>query len=283
MSQIDSSLETIWSGLSHHWDHVDSPLRPCDEDVDFMRTALSSLRSEVSDPLRAMLLGVTPELATLMTEFETIEVDHSYEMIRWSHHKHPRGSSARPAVARWTDLPFAPHSFDCVAGDGCNIQLSFPDECLRWLKEIRRVLKSDGIFVTRIFVSPDVRESPRTVISDIKAGLAANPNAARMRLFAALQQSARTGIRVGEMWSYFRAAGLTDDHLRSIGWSAETIKVFDQFRNKRQRLSFPTFEQFCNAACDWFDVEKVCTPTYELGTRCPTIVLRAKRIHSRHS
>jgi len=265
----------VWHRLSEQWDHVGSPFRPTPEDVAFAAAALRAMpNSGQAGALTSVLLGVTPELAAILSRTHNVEVDHSTRMLTWSWTKFPRGHLAMPLAARWTALPIKDRSVDAVFGDGCNIQLEFPGAYRIWFAEMARVLRPGGRVVLRVYVAPDAAESPATVIDDLTHGRIGNANVLRMRLFMALQRQAATGIELSDLADYWSSLAIEKKTLTAkFGWPAAEIDIFDMFKALNLRYSFPTWRELEETFSGCFAELERHIPGYEIGGRCPTIVL----------
>lgn len=96
----------------------------------------------------ALLLGVTPELACMAWPAgnRLLAIDQSPGMLR---HVWPAaGPSAHDAHAicgDWANLPLTDAALDAVAGDGILLFFPFAQALQRLMREIRRVLTSEGL------------------------------------------------------------------------------------------------------------------------------------------
>jgi Methyltransferase domain len=266
----------VWQRLAQQWDHVGPPFRPTPEDIGFASAVLRSMpNAERTGALTSMLLGVTPELAAILAKTRSLEIDHSIGMINWSWMKFPRGQLATPIAARWTSLPLRNNSVDLIFGDGCNIQLEFPGAYRTWSREMARILRPGGRVVLRVYVLPETPELSNAVIDDLMHKRIGNSNVLRMRLFMALQTSATIGVQVSDIAGYWKSARIDEKFLYTeLGWPAAGIGIFDVFKNIELRYSFPTIRQLRMVFSDHFIELDRHNPGYEIGSRCPTIVLQ---------
>ncbi len=276
MGTHDDPNVAVWQRLSEQWDYVGSPFRPTPEDIGFASAVLRSMpNAERAGALTSVLLGVTPELAAVLANTQSLEIDHSIRMLHWSWLKFPRGRLAKPIVGEWTGLPLRNECTDLICGDGCNIQLEFPAAYRTWFREMARVLKPGGKVVLRVYLSPQTPEHSSAVIDDLTRGRIGNCNVLRMRLFMALQRSAATGIQLSDLADFWASANIDRNFLTAeLGWPAAAIGIFDTFRNMTQRYSFPTLVELKTVFSDYFVELDRCIPGYEIGARCPTIVLQ---------
>jgi hypothetical protein len=223
-----------------------------------------------------MILGVTPELATLSWPEETslLAVDRNEEMIRalWP----PPNLTVRASVRRedWRELPLGDHELDFVAGDGITPPLSYPGDLRAVFGEIGRVLSDRGRFVLRAFVGPGDVEDPDDVLADLGAGRIGTFHAFKLRLAMALQSSAAEGVRLADVWSVWHRycpdpGGLAGE----LGWEESTFGTIDNYRDAPSRYWFPSLDELRELMSPHFVEVDCTTPSYELGERCPTIEL----------
>ena len=161
--------------------------------------------------LTSILLGVTPELAKILANTRSFEIDHSIGMINWSWTKFPRGHLATPIAGQWTNLPIRNDCIDLIVGDGCNIQLEFPGAYQAWFREMARVLRPGGKVVLRVYVSPETPEHSNAVIDDLMHRRIGNSNVLRMRLFMALQPSATTGVQLSDISAFWTSVQIDEN------------------------------------------------------------------------
>ena len=193
---------------------------------------------------RALLLGVTPEIATMQwpTDAELEAVDRCPDMICdvWPGFRQPGvgigtaiGSSCRFRPAR-----------DIVVGDGCFNLLRYPDQQNALFRSVERVLSDRGMFLTRAFVRPETRESPHEVLDALRGGSIGNFHIFKFRLLMALHGHTRFGIRTGDVWDFWAKHGPDPKVLAAgSGWPIEEIATIDSYRGQDTHYHFPTFAE----------------------------------------
>jgi SAM-dependent methyltransferase len=274
------SAEGPWSAHAAQWHLVGAPLRPSVEDVAIVAEHAAHLaRARDDRAIRALILGVTPELATLPWPAETslVGVDRSAAMIEavWPRAGLPRSASV--VRADWRELPLDAASCDIVVGDGVFAMLAHPDGGRVLAAQVHRVLAPGGRFVTRAFVAPERAESVEAVAADLRAGRIGSFHALKWRLAMALQPSPERGVRVADVWTAWReicpnGEALADD----LGWDRAVVATIDAYRDGDGVYAFPTLAELRRILAERF-VELECrVPRYELGARCPTLVLTAR-------
>ena len=196
-------------------------------------------------------------------------------MLNWAWLKFPRGRLAAPIAGQWTNLPIRKECIDLIFGDGCNIQLGFPGAYRAWFEEMARVLRPGGKVALRVYVSPETPEPSSAVIDDLMRRRIGDPNVLRMRIFMALQPSAPEGIRLSDISDFWTSLKIDRNFLTTeLGWPAGAIGIFDMFKDINLRYSFPTSAELKTVFTEHFTELDRCTPSYEIGSRCPTIVLQ---------
>ena len=267
----------IWYRVARQWKGIGPPLRPVAEDNGFYTAAIDTW-VQANGPPRVLLLGVTRELYLLPwpqgTDF--LAVDRTPAMIDavWP------GPKDAAYCADWTTMALPGGSRDIVLCDGGMELLRYPQELQRLVCILRRVLSEGGLCILRLYVLPSQRESPETVLRDFVQGRVSNVNILKLRLGMALQDTRTEGVQRQTIWDAFHAAVPEPERLGpQIGWSVEQMHIIDAYRDCPDRFFFLSVadlrDLFC-ASPGGFQLESVHVPSYELGDRCPTVVLRCR-------
>lgn len=256
-----------WPTHARGWGLVGPPLRPCPEDVGIVEREVAALETP-----RALLLGVTPELATLAWPAGTrlLAVDRSVAMVETVFPRTGTPPGATAQVGEWTALPIPPASIDVAVGDGCLVNLAYPAGYRPFFDELHRVLVPGGRLILRLFAAPEPLEPLAAVTS------AGNLHALKWRIAMAIQRPDHN-VRVADILAAFEELVPDRDALaRATGWSRAVIDTIDVYRGSTLEYSFPTLAEVRAAIAERF-VERAChVPAYELGDRCPTLVLVAR-------
>ncbi len=266
-----------WNQHARQWSLIGPPLRPAAQDVQLLETELCGWqkRADAGSP-RALLCGVTPEIAAMQWPPGTwlTAIDHSRSMIAgvWP------GSCAPGAAVcgSWFSLPLAAASQDILIGDGCYSLLVGRSNYLAFSAELRRVAAGGTLLLMRYFVRPQQPETRGAVIDDLWHGRIGNFHVFKWRLAMALHGSLEQGVRLGDIWNAWHEAVPDPARLAAqLGWREEVVNTISNYRGVDTRYSFPTLEE-ARALVGDFEIVSTRIPDYELGARCPTLVMRPK-------
>ncbi len=267
-----------WNQHARQWQWIASPLRPAPEDIAFAERTVKGWHSKNGVPaLNALLLGVTPEIALMQwpTGTHLTAVDRSQPMIDsvWSGDTATRNAHC----AEWNDLPLQPASQHIVIGDGCFVLLAYPDVYRAVIGAVRCMIRSDGIFVLRFFVRPEVRESVDKIIDDLMSGCIGNFHVFKWRLAMALHGTLEQGVRLADIWDAWHSAVPDPESLAGqLGWPYEAMHTIDNYRGVATRYTFPTLAEARTVMAAVFIEADCFLPQYELGDCCPTFVFRPR-------
>jgi hypothetical protein len=230
---------------------------------------------------RGLILGVTPELHGLAWPDPDLllAADRTIELIE---HVWP-GDRDKVLRSDWREIDLPPGSIDVALCDGGLHLMPWPDGQRALAARLAETLAPGARLAFRLFLPPETPEAPEQVLADLDAGKIRDLNCLKLRLGAAMQGSAREGVCLGDVWLRVRAqAGSGWPALAGrLGWAADHLEVIDAYRGSSERYHFVTLPQVTALFCaegGAFDVERVSFPTYELGERCPTLVLKRRRL-----
>ena len=266
----------LWSRFAESWQFSGSPLRPGAEDIRVMCQAVNGwVIAHPAAPPRCLVLGVTPEFATMDWPEKTrlTAVDRNPAMIEKVWPGYPRPGEGA-VCGDWFNLPLLDASVDIVLADGC-FTLINSLQSGELMHSVKRVLCNEGIMVFRCFARPQVKERPEAVMQDLLAGRIGSFHAFRWRLNMSLYDEDKKGVHLGGIWDYWHKTGLDNEGLAErMSWPPESIALIDFYRGMDTFYFYPTFDEL-RAIFDPHFSEVACyIPTYELGERCPIFVLR---------
>ena len=269
--------ERAWETLASQWHARQPPTRPAPEDTALLQSLVGEALAGCEAP-RALLLGVTPEIATMSWPAGTrlVAIDGSAAMIRevW-----PARAVAGAAVIRgeWGAMPLRDGAFDIVVGDASLGFQLYPGKFFEVVGEVRRVLRGGGAVATRVYTRPEERESLDAIFADLLAGRIGTIDYFRWRVLAALHGDRSHGALFGDLWDAW-AARVPDPSalVEALGWPPDAVEIMEALRHSRFPMIFPTLREFRQDLSGAF-VEVACeSPACEDGDRNPTVVLRAR-------
>lgn len=267
------------SGLTEHWDRFsraralhDPPLRPSAEDLAYFWEMVDEWVRERGTP-RVLLLGVTPELHDLPWPEGTdlLTVDRSQVAIDALR----LGAKDAVCCAEWLSMDLPEGSRDIALCDGGLHLLDYPQGQRELVRRLRRTLSDGGLCIFRLFLRPSRPETPDAVLRDLLEGKVGNLSALKLRLFTSMQSSPEEGVEFGKVYKAFIQAVPDPEQMAvKIGWPVERMMVIENYKGLNDKVHMLTEEQTIGLFCDvpgGFRVHRVRTPSYELGTRCPTV------------
>jgi SAM-dependent methyltransferase len=192
------------------------PFRPQDEDARCVGEAVRAharhtpTRASCCWARRRMLADMPwPDGSTV------IAVDSSPAILRtiW-----PGNIPARRQAVQgdWRSLPVRDGACDLAIGDGSFNCLEYPGGMQAAASALKRTLHPDGLLVLRLFMRPDVCESPEELVRAAGAGGIETVHQFTFRLLMALQRRVHDGIAVRDVYRYWNDAGLREDALPAI-------------------------------------------------------------------
>jgi SAM-dependent methyltransferase len=265
-----------WARHATQWSHVGPPLRPGAEDIAAASelVATSGWDPDSRSP-RALVLGVTPELVGMDWPSGTrlTAIDRCPGMIgALLPSKGRQGPGG--ICGNWLKLPFASGSFDLVVGDGCLTVLESAADHGHFFAELARVMTVNGRLVLRLFVRPEVADSPERVIADLQAGRIGNFHVFKWRLAMALVYAQTGAVAVADIWQAWHDSEIVAAELSErLGWPLAQIETIEAYRGASARYTFPRLDEVRAMLGVNFDELACLVPQYELGDRCPTLLL----------
>jgi SAM-dependent methyltransferase len=265
-----------WRKHAVSWSRIGSPLRPNDEDLRLNTRWIERVAPPANGPFRALILGVTPELALLPWPegAQVYGVDRSIDMARnaW-----PAASLAHPGLAingDWRLMPLPAESVSLAIGDGSYSNLDAIGDYDQLSAQITRVLRPGGHLIIRLYVRPEVKEAPESVIETLVSGKVSNFNAFKLRLMMAMAPDPDYAVRTADIFALWSSHNLDYDQIsRRTGIPREIIETVDNYRGSATRYNFPPMSYLERHFAKHFDLIERYTPGYDLGERCPTLLL----------
>jgi hypothetical protein len=264
-----------WSQHARQWGLIGAPLRPSAEDIRRLETEIAGwqVHTAVGAP-RALLCGVTPEVARLNWPAGTrlTAIDHSMRMINgvW-----PAGEvPGRAVCADWLAMPLARASQHLLVGDGSHCQMVGRVRYAAFNAELRRVAADNALVAMRHFLRPESGESVGRIFDDLRQKRIGNFHVFKWRLAMALHGPLEQGVRLGDVWETWHQLVPDPQPLATdLDWPLEVINTIENYRDVDTRYTFPTLDEVRALSVD-FTITGIHVPVYEIGDRCPTLVMR---------
>ena len=266
-----------WGRHARQWARLGSPLRPDPHDIRlFEGLAAHWARASAN---AALLLGVTTEIAAMRWPPATslFAVDRNADMIRelW-----PGRGLTLPAWAvngDWQALPFSDGTFTFAFGDGCYAMMPTGEDFDGLSAEVSRVLAPGGALLVRLFVRPSRAESLDQVFDALERGRIGSFHAFKWRLAMAVAHDAFGAVGVADIWQSWDDRCIDRDALaRKLRWSRGVIDTIDVYRGALARYSFLSLPAARARLAPYFEEQACLAAPYELGERCPTLVLKPR-------
>jgi len=279
---MPNDLQDTWNAIATMWDHWAPPLRPNIEDTTILEDSLGVWSSDGYAPVdgyaQAVLLGVTPEIATMNfpTPTNLLAIDKSEAMIQYVW---PGDiPNQRTAVhGDWFNYYIVNRSKDIVLADGSLVFFN-PEGVSRLVTRVSLALDNNGIFLTRCFVMPERRETVTTILHDVHDGYSdgyhINFHEFKFRVAMALQRSFEEGVSQDDVWKAVQMILKASPH---NGFSPADVATIDVYRGKTAKHHFPTVSELTAILNTRFSAVTVVKPTYQFGECCQTFIAQAPR------
>ena len=272
----DQAAHAYWESRARDW-RVSPPLTPAREDIAWYEAkVVDCARSVVAGPPTAVLLGVTPGIATMSWPAGTslVAIDWAQGMFE---HVWPRaGFPARTDIvcADWRQLPLESGSVDVVVGDGCYSMMGSLAGARELNREVRRVLKPHGWYCVRAFCRSTQASSIAALFEELVSDRVDNLDLFRWRLAMLAHGESAEGVVLGKVWRIWR------DHARDAQsdarrWSADQRVNMARWENVQARFSFPSISELRVLASPGFELVTCEWPGYPSAEHFPRILMRA--------
>jgi len=273
---FDRSTLAYWEARAQRW-KVSSPLTPGPEDLRFYEACAARHLPDDGTDLNALLLGVTPPIASMRWPVPTrlVALDWAAGMFRnvWPRGHLPEGSSG--VRGDWREMPLADASVDFVVGDGCYSTFRDLDGPAQLNREVHRVLRPGGEFCLRCFRRPDMPQSVGRLFEWLHAGRFRNLDLFRWMLAMALHADSDDGVSLHRVWEAWRERVAEPEALATrFGWSPDALANIGAWEKLESRYFFPTLAQLRELARPHFDLELCDIPRYEWGEHFPRLLMR---------
>jgi SAM-dependent methyltransferase len=277
MIPVSGGAQTYWDDLARSYWMLESPLRPTGEELlSTQQVAMRHAALRPAGPFRALLLGVTPDLARMQWPENTklFAVDHSFPMVKvvWPGNI----PEVRHAICGdWLAMPLADSSCNLAIGDGSMNCVRYPDGFRKVAASVARALRPDGLLVLRCYAQLEQKEDPDRVLASLSKGDMPSFHYFKFRLLMALQEDAREGVAVADVYRCWVRSGIDPARLAaSRGWDPATIRTLDLYRDSSTVHTFPTLAECRSVLREYFDEVSCSYASFPLAERCPMLVLK---------
>ncbi len=262
-----------WNQHARQWDLIGPPLRPATEDIRLLETEVNNWRAgtTVAAPCATAVRRDPGNCRHALAVGDAPDGGGSF----------PADDCRRMAVGRgpavcgdWRRLPLADGSQHLLIGDGCYSLLVGRESYAAFAAELRRVAAKDAMLAMRYFVRPEQAEPVGRVVDDLWQQRIGNFHVFKWRFAMALHGTLEEGVRLGDIWNAWCDAVPDPARLAAqLGWRPEVVHTIHNYRDVDTRYSFPTLAE-ARALIGEFAIVAIHTPAYELGDRCPTLIMR---------
>lgn len=267
---------------AQNWHLFGSPLRPCSADMQLMQRGLDGWQiayaAPANVPLRALLLGVTPEIAMhdwgVPVELTAVDISQAMIDTVW-----PGDTAMRHAhCADWMNMSLAQKCFDLLLADGVFTLFNYPAGYVALAKMIRRCLKQGGLFMLRAFCRPATPETLPDIFDDLWKQRIGSLHAFKWRLAMALQgDDIHRGVAVAKVWEAYHA-NVPDPQIlaQATGWPIEVLATIDAYRDSAATYTFPSMDELITTVAPYLEYTWHATSDYELAGRCPMLCFKPR-------
>lgn len=218
MAEESLALTSLaWKQIASDWNtYFASPSRISPQELKKYRGWLAQINGD-RKPLKALVLGATPELRDALFElgYRAYSIDINPEMILAMNDllktKNPNEVVIK---ANWLDNPLAGNYFDVVLGDAVLPNLPW-NERMNLLAEVKRLLKPEGVFLTRAFCVPD--KKPFASVDAILEHFSKKEPTMRSALETVLELQILAYDPKDHLGSFAKARQLLDEYHRRKG------------------------------------------------------------------
>jgi SAM-dependent methyltransferase len=271
----EPSQRSHWNAHATRWQRIGAPLRPGASDVEHVRASVRRFLPPPEGTGRALLLGVTPELAEIdwYPPLSLLAVDKSEGMAAgvWP------GDTAtrRVQVGDWLAIDGSSGAFDVALGDGVFTLMDYRAGYDALAAKLGELLRPGGVLCLRLFCRPKKKEEVAAVFEALEAGRIGNFHVFKWRLAMALQDDATHAVRLADIWDVFRARVPSMAELAArTGFPEAEVATIEGYRDVQDRYSYSSVEEVTSVLVPAFELLDTFYPSYELGERCPHLTLR---------
>ncbi len=239
MKEDIKTTSLLWQQVAFMWkNYFTVPSRISNEEATKYKEWLAVL-NENKKPLRALVLGATPELRDAATDLGyalysiDINPDMFLAMDELLKNKNPKEVLVKE---NWLTNSLQSSYFDVILGDAVLPNVPRKDR-LTLLAEVQRMLKRDGIFLTRAFCVPKKKRF-KNVQEILDHFATKKQSVAQTALEIVLELQILAYDPKDHLGSFRKAKNLLDDYVKKNG---------TDFKSKTLNEAYPILSDFwCN-------------------------------------
>lgn len=262
-----SSSVSHWERIGRYAARIGPPTLVSDEVV-------AAYRSAIGPPARtrALLLGVTPQLADIAKDVTAVEANAAVIVRRW-----PGNNAHRRAIkGDWREMQFERDTFDLCVGDGALNVLPSLDAAASLLDRVAGFLAPNGRIAIRVFLRPAESESVTAVFKAAFGRQIGGFGAFKWRLMMAIAaEHATTHLGVADVLARFNEVVLDREAFsRDTGMKREDVDAIDAYQGSSEIYCLPTATSLSSVlGSNLRLVDYRPSGTYELAERFPIAVI----------
>ena len=261
-----------WSNVAKQFGQTKPPLRPGPWDTELFSSLLRQ-QHEISPLKHALLLGVTPEIATLKwpDECYLVALERAVSMID-NHWPGDIENQRSVHCGDWFDIPGTLSNLDVIIGDGCFSLQEFESGYHQLCRSLCPPLSSQGALIIRCFVNSESDKRLVDLLSDIDCSQCFSMEEVKSLLFSALASRESPHVKVRDIWSLWKQ--LVYEKNISIELMAKVAESgsFDYYENSQLRLSIPYVDDVKKLLGEHFKNVEVFYSDYKLASFCPILL-----------
>lgn len=257
----DSTGHSYWSSMAARYYASLPPLRISASELEIYTESANPWLTAAA-PARVLVMGATPDFFHMPWPPGTdlLAVDHSAAMLCdiWP------GSESQTLRQDWSHMDVPDASRDVVLCDG-GLTFFQPVEALPALAEnLGRIIAPGGVFIVRLFVDAEIRETPTEIFTELMDGKIPNCSELKVRLWFAMNAAAGQGVSLHDVWRRYREA-IPDPGAvaRNIPWPSSEWLSMEAYKNTDEVYYFPSVDAVSHVFTSQpggFELTAVATP-----------------------
>lgn len=270
-----NNSEEQWQKMSYIFlNHISKPLRPDSEDLSICNELIQRI-SQDNIELNALILGVTPEYCNLSwpKNSKLTAVDKTIDMIKnvWP------GKENQVILGNWEEVPLENQSIDLTLCDGGLHLLEQPEKLNKFVDKLSQITKENGYLLVRLFIPSTCKESTSDVLNKLISGDIPSLNYLKMRFASALQNNAKEGVKLSDIWDALHTIEKDQEKLsKLLNWDLDELKAINVYQNSDVKYHLMSVDEAIELFKNSFNVEDIIYPSYLDGQFYPTIILKKK-------